>query len=233
LWLVFVGHGSFDGRTARMNLPGPDLSAPALREILEPWTAPLVFVHGGSASAPFLSALSGENRIVVTATESGSEVNYARFGLRFAEAVGNPEADIDQDGITSVLEAFVTASLRTQQFYEEAGRLATEHAMIDDNGDARGTPYDFFNGTRLVRRSTEERISPDGGRARVVSLLPDPYAANWTAAQLEERDRLETELEAVRLRKEELDTDAYYRELEQVLRQLGELYLPDSANDDS
>jgi hypothetical protein len=32
------------------------------------------------------------------------------------------------------------------EFYEADGRLATEHALLDDNGDSLGTPADFFRG---------------------------------------------------------------------------------------
>ena len=34
LWLVFIGHGSFDGKTAKLNLRGPDISAAELTEWL-------------------------------------------------------------------------------------------------------------------------------------------------------------------------------------------------------
>ena len=94
LWVIYVGHGTFDGRIAKLNLRGPDVSAAELREWLAPFQRPMVIVHGGSASAPFLNALSGPNRIVITATENANEINYARFGERFATAVSNPDADI-------------------------------------------------------------------------------------------------------------------------------------------
>ena len=33
LWLVFIGHGTFDGRSAKFNLRGPDLSAADLAAV--------------------------------------------------------------------------------------------------------------------------------------------------------------------------------------------------------
>ena len=30
LWIVFIGHGTFDGRSAKFNLRGPDISADEL-----------------------------------------------------------------------------------------------------------------------------------------------------------------------------------------------------------
>ena len=38
------------------------------------------------------------------------------------------------------LEAFLFASRKTTEFYKAENRLATEHALIEDNGDGLGTP---------------------------------------------------------------------------------------------
>src|SRR5690606_20203222 len=46
LWFVFIGHGSYDGRTAKLNLHGPDIAAPELAEWLRPLQRPMVIVHG-------------------------------------------------------------------------------------------------------------------------------------------------------------------------------------------
>jgi len=106
LWLAFIGHGTFEGKEARFNLRGPDVTATELREWLRPFSRPIIFIDTASASAPFLNLISATNRVVVTATRSGNEQNFARFGLYFAEALSDPASDLDQDGQTSVLEAF-------------------------------------------------------------------------------------------------------------------------------
>ena len=228
LWIAYIGHGSYDLRVARLNLHGPDVSTDELREWLEPVKRPLVFVHGGSASAPVINAISGPDRIIITATESGNEVNYARFGLRFARAITDAKADIDRDGQTSLLEAFVTAAEQTQAFYVENNRLATEHALIDDNGDRRGTPYDFFNGTRLIERPADQSASPDGNRARLLSLLPSAEERALTPSQRARREELEARLEQLRAQKDSLAESDYLAKLERIFRQLGEIYeLPD------
>ncbi|WP_221028972.1 hypothetical protein [Actomonas aquatica] len=230
LWIVYVGHGTYDLRNAQLNLAGPDVSATELGEWLGGFERPLVFVHGGSASAPFVNALSRPNRIIITATESGHEVNYARFGLRFARAVIDPEADIDRDGQTSLLEAFLTASQQVQAFYLEQNRLATEHALIDDNGDGRGTPYDFFNGTRLAEKPTDPTAVPDGARARVWSLVPSAAERALTAEQRSRRDALEAELEQLRTRRDSMPESDYLDALEVLFRQLGQVYRTTSVN---
>lgn len=226
-WIVYLGHGTFDGREARLNLRGPDVEAKELAGWVAALRRPLVFIHGGSAAAPFLAELSSPDRIVISATRSGHELNYARFGERFAEAVANPAADLDQDGQTSVLEAFVTAAQQVQAFYAETGRLATEHALIDDNGDRQGTPADWFRGVRLQRRP-EGGAQPDGERARLIALVTSPAERALTAAQRAARDRWERELEQLRARKAELPEADYFRELERILRRLAEIYRSDS-----
>jgi hypothetical protein len=227
-WIVYLGHGTFDGREARLSLRGPDVTTKELATWLTPITRPIVFVHGGSASAPFLGALSAPNRIVITATRSGHELNYARFGERFARAVANPAADIDQDGQTSVLEAFVTAAQQVQAFYAENGRLATEHALIDDNGDKQGTPAAWFRGTRLDRRP-QGNAEPDGSRASRLALAPTLSERSLTDEQRNQRDRLEHEIETLRGKKKELPEEEYYRQLEAIARDLGNIYRAPNA----
>ena len=104
LWLVLIGHGTFDGRNAKFNLPGDDLSATDLADWLKPFHRRLVVLNLFSASGAFLPVLSGNNRIVLTATRSGAERNYSRFGEKIAESLDNPDADLDADGRVSLAE---------------------------------------------------------------------------------------------------------------------------------
>ncbi len=129
LWLVLIGHGTFDGKEAKFNLTGPDLTATELAEGLKPFHRPLAVIDTAAASGPFLSKLSASNRVIITATRSGHEQNYARFGQYLSEAIADPAADLDKDGQTSLLEAFLTAARRTAEFYQVEGRLATEQPV--------------------------------------------------------------------------------------------------------
>ena len=160
LWLVFLGHGTFDGTHAKFNLRGPDVSSSELASWLKEHKHPLIIVNCTASSAPFINHLSGPNRIVVTATKSGQEHNFARFGRYLSEAISLPEADLDKDDQTSVLEAFLYASDQVANFYTQENRLATEHALLDDNGDGLGTPSDWF--TRL--RATKKPANASGDR---------------------------------------------------------------------
>src|SRR5687768_17002490 len=108
----------------------------------------MVIVNCASGSGPFMNALSAPQRVVITATKSGQEQNFARFGDYFSSSISAPEADLDKDGQTSVLEVFLSAGHRVTEFYEQESRLATEHSLLDDTGDALGTPADWFQGVR-------------------------------------------------------------------------------------
>ena len=103
LWLVLIGHGTFTANEAAFNLRGPDLTAARLAALLKPFKRPVAVVDCSSSSGPFIPALAGPNRVVVTATRSGVEVNFSRFGQHMAEAIGSTEADLDKDGQTSLL----------------------------------------------------------------------------------------------------------------------------------
>jgi hypothetical protein len=230
LWLVLMGHGTFDGREAKFNLRGPDVSAEEMRHWLEPFRRPLVILHTGSASAPFLKALSGPDRVVVSATRSGFEQNYARFGEYVAEAITNPDSDLDQDGQVSVLEAFLAAARRTAEFYQTEGRLATEHALLDDNGDGLGTPADWFRGLRAVRRSVEG-AALDGGRAHQIHLVRSDDEAALTPELRARRDALERRVEQLRSSKGERPEAEYYLDLEAALVELARLLERDGGDE--
>lgn len=58
LWIVLVGHGTFDGREAKLNLRGPDVAAAELADWLKPFTRPVAVVHTTSSSAPFIAKLA-------------------------------------------------------------------------------------------------------------------------------------------------------------------------------
>ena len=222
-----MGHGTWDGREARLNLRGADLTGAELKLLVDRvGERPAVIIHGGSASGPLVPLLSAPQRVVITATASGDEVNYARLGERLADVIGAPagEGDLDMDGQVSVLEAFIAAARGVELFYAGEGRLATEHALLDDNGDGRGTPPDFYRGTRLVRRASDA-AEPDGALARRIALVETAAERALSDEQRARRDALEAELVALRERKAEMDEGAYLRALETILRQLSTLYL--------
>jgi hypothetical protein len=223
LWIVFNGHGTWDGKQARFNLRGPDVSADELADWMKPVKRPAVIINNASSSAPVLAKLTAPGRIVITATRSGSEQNFARFGGYMAASLQDAAADLDTDGAVSVLEAFLTASRRTMEFYKTENRLATEHALIDDNGDGLGTPAEWFRGLRAVKKS-DKGAATDGAAARYFYLIPPAQEKSWTAELLKERDSLEARIAALRESKEAMKEDDYYAKLEPLLLELATLH---------
>jgi len=223
LWLVLIGHGTFDGREAKFNLRGPDVSASDLAKWLSPLECPVAAINTASSSAPFLKELSGPGRAVITATKSGFEHNYARFGRFLAESIVEPEADLDKDGQTSLLEAFLMASSRVGEFYKANGRLATEHALLDDNGDTLGTPADWFRGIRPVKRA-RDGAALDGYRAHQFCLRYSDLEAQMPADVRAQRDRLELQVLRLRDGKADMDPEAYYNQMESLLRDIAVIY---------
>jgi len=225
LWVVLIGHGTFDGREARFNLRGPDLTATNLAQWLRPFQRRLALINTASASGPFLKPLAGTNRVVVTATRSGNEVNFTRFGSRLAGALTAAKSDLDQDGQISLLEAFLSASFQVAEFYKTEGRLATEHSLIDDNGDGLGTPAEWFRGLRATKRA-RDGTAVDGLRAHQMHLIRSRAENELSPETRTKRDHLELEIGALRDRKASLPEEEYYQQLEDLLRQLARLYYP-------
>ena len=228
LWLVLIGHGTFDGKDARFNLRGPDVSNAELADWLQPFRRPLVVVDCSSASAPFLRSLSGTNRVVITATRSGNELNFSRFGEQFAEALGKPTSDLDKDGQVSLLEAFLMASRHVAEFYRTEGRLMTEHALIDDNGDGLGTPADWFRGVQATRKAANG-ASLDGARANQICLVRSAEEQALPAEVRARRDALELSVARLREDKSQMSETDYYNRLETVLLELARLQEPSAT----
>ena len=225
LWVVLIGHGTFDGKEAKFNLRGPDLGASELAGWLKPFQRPLAVINTASASAPFIAKLAGPNRVVMTATRTGNEQNYARFGGFLAESIGDAKSDLDQDGQISLLEAYLSAAAKVREYYKTEGRLVTEHALLDDNGDGLGTPAEWFRGTRATKKARDSK-ELDGTRARQFHLVRSEAEARLTPEQRARRDELELAVEALRETKAKASESDYYRELERLMLELARVYAP-------
>lgn len=220
-WFVFLGHGTHEGKVTQLNLLGPDLSSKELAEALTGKKGRWVFVFCNSSSAPFMASIAGPNRVIVTATKSGSEQNFSRFGDSFSQALSDPNSDLDHDQMLSVLEVFLTASNGVAKYYEDRGLLATEQALLDDTGDGRGTPAVFYRGLRAVKGPTD-KASLDGRLAKRI-VIGGESGVSYSADALDRREELEDALERLRSRKGEMNIDDYYLELERLFLQLAQL----------
>ena len=230
LWLVLIGHGTFDGKSAKFNLHGPDLTAAELKTWLNNYSRPVAVINCASSSAPFINALSGTNRVILTATRSGAERNFCRLGGYLARAISSPNYDLDKDGQTSLLEAWLIASRQTAEFYKNENRLTPEHSLLDDNGDGKGTSPDWFRGTRITQKSDDPKLLPDGLRSHQFHLVPSAAERKLPIDQRARRDVLGLQLATLRARKSKMSKDEYYKELETILRELAAIYHPSTSN---
>ena len=219
IWILLVGHGTFDGKAAKFNLVGNDASDADFKHWLKPHRGPLVFINTSSCSAPFIRSLSGPNRVVATATKSGYEQNFCRFGGYMAAALGQAEADLDKDGAVSVLEAFLIASRQAAEFYRENDRLVSENALLDDNGDGMGTPADWFRGVRTQKKA-KGKSSADGKLSRLVFPVIPPVEKDIPAPLRKKRLAIEAKIETLRSLKKTLEAEIYYRDLEKLFLEL-------------
>ena len=213
LYVFLIGHGSFDGKESKFNLVGPDLSATDYNQLLTALpTKRIVLFNMSSASGEFVKTLSAKGRIVVTATRNGQETNATRFPGFFIAALNATDGDTDQDGHTSVLETFVYANRLTEEFYKRAGRLATEHALIDDNGDGVGREKAEAGEGLLARATYLDSLSVD-----------EAAASAATGRLLKERARLEGEIEQLIARKANMAEADYEATLERLFIELAKV----------
>lgn len=199
LVVVMIGHGSFDGTDYKINIPGPDISASELAEMLNhiPAGRQLV-VNATSASGASTAMLLRPNRTVISATKSGTEKNATVFARYWIEALRDAAADTDKNEVISALESFKYAQLKTKQFYETNKRIATEHPMID-GGD-----------TLLASRFPLLRIGS------IQKAAADPAKR----ALLDKREQLEGEIDRLKFQKAAMPTDEYKRQLQTLLLEL-------------
>ena len=212
--IVLVGHGSgSDGGEAKFNLVGPDLSAREWAELVRPIPSRLVFINAASGSFPFLQELAARNRIIITANDSAAQTFETVLPPFLLAAYSDAAADLDKNGRTSVWEAFTFMSAKVRGYFEQRAQLATEHPMLDDDGDGVG---------RLL-----DEQGPDGVVARTTYLRADPPLEDAGNPQrttmLRRRAELEQQLEELRARKESMPLDDYENAIEKVLLEIARL----------
>jgi hypothetical protein len=202
IFVMLIGHGSFDGKTGAFNLPGPDLTAGDYAMLLQKFTTQKVaFINTASSSGAFLQPLAGPARTIITATKTGGERNETRFAEFFVQALDAEEADRDRNGRVSVQEAFDFAASKVKAAYEKEGHILTEHAALDDGsqGKLAGTQY----------------LAPERSRTAAAQNA-DPALR----ALLEQRDALERQVNDLRLKKDSMDQAAYDQQLEKLVTDL-------------
>jgi hypothetical protein len=218
LILVFIeGHGDYDGKVYKLNLVGPDPTAEELAGMLYKIPARFVIVNATNCSGGSIPALSHKGTVLITATKSGMEKNQTQFGRFFVEAFVDDAADSDKNGRVSMLEAFLYASRRVEDYYSSEGLLQTEHPVLDDNGDARAQAVPApENGEGLLSRTTflDSGIPAAPAQAR---LTPEQQKLSLEASELEKQ------IEALKYSKSQMPEAEYEEKLEELLLKLARI----------
>ncbi len=190
VFVVLIGHGTFDGKVAKFNLPGPDMTP----------------------ADPFLEELAGPGRTIVTATRTGAERFATLFGGYFVDALFSDSADADKNRRISVLEAFEAAKLGVARAYEQEGIMLTEHPLLDDSGDGKGVAEPKPDGKVGRVAAVLSLGTPQSAEA----MPADPKMR----ALYDERRDLERRVEGLKLMKGGMEPARYASELEKLLTEL-------------
>jgi hypothetical protein len=197
--VVLIGHGSFDGEDYRFNLPGPDLTGNEIAAFLDSIPAgQMLVLNATSSSGAVLDRWKKPNRVVITATKSGTERNATRFAEYWVQALTSAEADRDKNEIVTAAEAYDFASRKVADAFKSDASLATEHA-------------------RLEGKTADRLVVARLGSA---AFMPSDAALD---AMLKDQVGIEQQLDELKGRKESLDREQYYNELEKVLLAMAQL----------
>jgi len=197
--LFLIGHGSYDDYEYKFNIAGPDLTSTDLSEMLDALdSGNQLLVNTSSASGATYELLKADNRSLILATRSGSERHATRFGHYFVTALADASADLDKNQMVTAEEAFEFAARQVADFFDRNGQLATEHPRMEGSQVAR------FSLSRL-------------GAAR-------PVAADSALQRLvESRERLNADIEELRLRRDSMPAEDYQSELLPLMLELATL----------
>ena len=213
LFVLLIGHGTFDGTDAKFNLVGPDLESAEWSGLFKGVPGRVVIVNTSSASFPFLERLSAPGRIVITSTDSPAQRYDTVFAEYFIRALADPSADLDKNDRVSIWEAFASASASVRRYYQQRGQLSTEHALLDDNGDGIGnevtTPGD--DGSLAARTYLDETLPGSLPTDEVLLKL------------LQRKSTIEAELEDLKIRRQFLTRPEYAKEFERLIIELSQV----------
>jgi len=218
LFVFLIGHASFDGSEYKFNLVGPDLTGTEIRKHLDQLgSRQVVLVAGTPASGGLTRSLSSKGTVILTATKSEFETNQVIFPQFFVEAFEGRAADSDKNKRVSVSEAYLFARQKVDTWYKEKGRLATEHSLLEDNGDGKGSPIPSpQNGDGLLAQKIAPGSPVAGDTARTRTVASNP--ANSTL--LARKKQLEDEIADLKYKKDSMPATEYQTMLERLLLEL-------------
>jgi hypothetical protein len=186
LWVIVIGHSHYDGKHSWFNIPGPDINQQEFGKLFAGLECrEQVFFITIPASGYYIKPLAAKGRVVISATEADLEVNETLFPLALAEVLATPpepaDLDVDHDGNLTLFDLYIAIAKNVAERYVSDEALPTEHSLIDDNGDGRGTEVQIDYLTEKQGGRLKEGKSPpplrenaDGTFSSRIILPPPP-----------------------------------------------------------
>lgn len=208
--VTLIGHGTFDDRDYKLALPGPDISATELGQLLDKIPARQLIVDMTTSSGGAIPILEKQKRVVIAATKTGTEKSSVVIFPRYwIEALQDASTDTDKNDSISALEAFKYAQAKVEKFFTTENRLATEHAVIEDAGKGDGVKDpsadngEGLNAARfvLVHLGSSAAVAKDPAKQKLVKHLED----------------LDAELDQLKYEKASIDPADYRKRLQTLM----------------
>ena len=116
--LFLAGHGQINEESGKLCLPGKDITAGELGDLIDALPAEqVVIINTASGGADFLKSYLRPGRVILTAAgyeTEGTQTYFTEFFLRGFETGG---ADLNKDKGIDMLEAYAYAARETANFY--------------------------------------------------------------------------------------------------------------------
>jgi len=208
LVIYLIGHGSYNGRDYKFNIPGTDLSGADLLASLTSESISgqeeqnIILISTSSSSGALLELFDESAVHLVTATKSGAERTATRFGRHFVEGLSSGEADLNKNQTISLQEAFDFAVRETESFFDSQGLLATEHARL--------------------QVAQNRALSPD--LIRLANLIEQKETSDPVLIELySQRDELDGQIDGLRLRRTSMTEEDYLAQFQSLMIELSVL----------
>lgn len=213
--LFLIGHGTFDGEEYKFNLPGPDMTASEMAALINKVPARRqLIVNMTSCSGASLRAFAKKDRIVITATKSGTEKNAPVFARYWVDALRDPTADVDKNGTITAQEAFNYAQRKTVAYFEAEKLLATEHSILTDTGKV-----DAAIGGEKTPASKPSLLAAAFPLVKPQSVTLQSLPAGKQKL-LTHKEELEAKIDKLKFEKAALPPDLYKQQLSSLLLEL-------------
>ena len=186
--LFIVGHGTVTEPVGKLCLPGEDLKATTLADLLDDLpTRRIVVFNCASGGAEFLEKYSSLRRVVVSACGTTGQGNQSYFAEFLLLAFEGKKADANKDGVITVLEAFNRAAHQCINWYHR------QYKVPKEKGEPQ-LPREVIVRTKEARRIFKKFY---GGIKDVVMLEPESYNE-----ETEDQEPARGEIEMLSLRRE-------------------------------